>query len=129
MIQTLLELCPANVSASVTQAQPEAVGLSDARAAAAALCPVVAVHSSQEAQLASTLQDVVAGSVLTCSNRSAFLEAITMFQPSGYPPLPVVASFFSSVCIPISLHAASNPCTVFISEYTVKTVCQLQYIQ
>ena len=70
----------------VAVAVPSPVGRADALAAAEALCSASSTKSSP--QLAKELQDAVSGPVLTCSSvgsRSAFLDAVAEFQPSGYP--------------------------------------------
>ena len=64
-------------------ADPTAAGRPDALAAAATLCQVPVNNGSQ---LANELQAAVTGQVLTCNNSlSAFLDAIALYQPSGYP--------------------------------------------
>ena len=51
------------------------------------LRPVSATETCENTQLADDLQSATTGPVLTCSNasRSAFLDAIVLPQPSGYP--------------------------------------------
>ena len=71
---------------SVANAVPSPVGRADALAAAEALCSASSTKCSP--QLAKELQDAVSGPVATCSSvgsRSAFLDAVAEFQPSGYP--------------------------------------------
>lgn len=71
----------------IVSANSIAVALPDAVAAARMLCPVPVPERSRTVQLAQDLQSATTGPVLTCSkvSRSAFLDAIALPQPSGYP--------------------------------------------
>ena len=67
----------------LVDADPTAAGRREALAAATSLCPVSINNGSQ---LTNDLQAAVSGQVLTCNNsRSAFLDAIALYKPSGYP--------------------------------------------
>ena len=112
MIQALLTICTLQLVNQAVRAEASAVGLDDARAAAAALCPASALGRNDSVQLDLSLQSAVSGRVLTCSrSRPAFLDAITLFQPSGYPPdANIVPSFI------VEPAGAANP-----RAFTAKT--------
>ena len=85
MLLIFLALC--SLGNRAVLAKPPPAALSDALAAAAISCPVSATETCENTQLADDLQSATTGPVLTCSNasRSAFLDAIVLPQPSGYP--------------------------------------------
>lgn len=88
MIATIAFAITLRVLGSHTvSANPVAVVLPDAVAAAALLCPAPVVERSRTVQLAKDLQSSTTGPVLACSNisRSAFVDAVALPQPSGYP--------------------------------------------
>lgn len=74
----------------LSNASPSATGRSASLKAAAALCPAacpVSECSFYEPRIAAAVQNLTTATVLTCDSlhRPAFLEAIALFQPSGYP--------------------------------------------
>lgn len=90
MLTTLVALSFCLLRGRAVLANPTAVALPDAIAAASASCPVSTNEIRDTRQLARDLQ-LQSGTVtpiLTCSNvdtRSAFLNAVALPQPSGYP--------------------------------------------
>lgn len=73
----------------VVSTHPSAAGRSASLEAAAALCPTVCPASEcsfHRLQTAEAVQNMTTATVLTCDSlhRQAFLEAIALFQPSGY---------------------------------------------
>ena len=80
-------VCACVLGSCAVRRDPTAVAFPDALAAAAVLCPASTTDMSIAAQLASNLQSATTAPVLTCSrnSRSAFLDAIALPQPSGYP--------------------------------------------
>lgn len=88
MLTTVVALSLCLLRGRAVHANPTAVALSDAIAAASVSCPVVTNEIRDTMQLALDLQSATVMPVLTCSNndtRSAFLNAVALPQPSGYP--------------------------------------------
>lgn len=81
----VLALC--SVGSAVVVAKPSPAALPDALAAAAAVWPASATRKCDNTQLVGDLQSATTGPVLTYINRTrlAFLDAIALPQPSGYP--------------------------------------------
>lgn len=88
MLTTLVVLSLSLLGGRAVHANPTAVALSDAILAASASCPVSRNEIRDTTQLANELQSATVLPILTCSNnntRSAFLNAVALPQPSGYP--------------------------------------------
>ena len=86
-LQLAMALCVLGSCAIHADSPVCTVAFQHAVTAAARLCPVSATEMSDTAQLASHLQSATTAPVLACSNksRSAFVDAIALPQPSGYP--------------------------------------------
>ncbi len=86
-----------------------------AAAAAASHCNAeCAAAEASDTQTANKLQATVNGPVLTCSIlQSTFLDAIALFEPSGYPP--------DAEIVPALVFEPTGTCLIFLAMCNAQT--------